>query len=456
MPKFEKKPLNSETKLELAKNIAEKSESIKKTYENIEHTFIKVYRMISEWIDFVLFNQKFAKLTAVALAVIMYLIINGGSQESLFMNNIKQSVELTDVVVTTNISESVYEVSGLPETVDVMVRGDATDVQFASQQKSNYRILADLSDLPEGKHEVTLEPVNFSSKVDVTLNPSTAVVTIKKKISRSFTIGYDYINTDKLDKIYSLGEPQFSQNEVIVRASEDTMNQISFVKALIDIEGVKADFEKDAVLVAYDQSGTRIDVDILPEKVTASVKVTMPNKEVSLVVVPEGTLANGKAIDSYTLDHSSITVYAPQNILDTLSEIEIKVPVNKLEEDTAITMPVALPNGVTKGSVNKVKIALKVKDATTKEVSDVPITYTNYNTNFKVILGDEKATTTVLVSGTKNVLDAITKADISVDLDLSQCNAVGTYEVPLVVSGKNKLATYVLENKTIKITIEEK
>ena len=86
----------------------------------------------------------------------------------------------------------------------------------------------------------------------------------------------------------------------------------------------------------------------------------------------------------------------------------------------------------------------------------MPITYTNYNTNFKVILGDEKATTTVLVSGTKNVLDAITKADISVDLDLSQCNAVGTYEVPLVVSGKNKLATYVLENKTIKITIEEK
>lgn len=456
MARRNKKPMNSESKLELAKNIAEKSESIKKTYENIEHTFVKVYRTISAWIDFVLFNQRFSKLTAVCLAVIMYLIINGGSQDSLFMNNIKQSIELTDVAVTTNISSSVYEVSGLPESVDVMVRGDASDVQFASQQKSNYKILADLSDLPEGKHEVTLEPVNFSNKVEVTLNPSTAVVTIKKKISRSFTIGYDYINTDKLDKIYALGEPEFSQNEVIVRASEDTMSQISFVKALIDLDGVKADFEKDAMLVAYDQSGTKVNVDILPEKVTVSVKVTMPNKDVDLVVVPEGTLPNGKAIDSYTLDHSSITIYAPQDILDTIDELVVSVPVDKIEEDTTITTPITLPNGVTKGSVTKVKIALKVKAAESKKVNDVPITYENYNTDFKVVLGDEKATATVNVTGTKSVLQSITNSKISVVLDLSECNKVGTYEVPLKVSGENPLATYELENKTIKITLEEK
>ena len=82
MARRNKKPMNSESKLELAKNIAEKSESIKKTYENIEHTFVKVYRTISAWIDFVLFNQRFSKLTAVCLAVIMYLIINGGSIRS--------------------------------------------------------------------------------------------------------------------------------------------------------------------------------------------------------------------------------------------------------------------------------------------------------------------------------------------------------------------------------------
>lgn len=452
----EKKPLSSETKLELAKNIAEKSEHIKKTYENIEQGFMKVYRMISQWIDTLLFNQKFAKLTAIALSVIMYLIINGTSQDSLFMNNIKQSVELSDVVVTSNVSESVYEISGLPETVDVMVRGDASDVQFASQQKSNYRVLADLSDLPEGKHEVRLEPVNFSNKVEVTLNPSTAVVTIKKKISRSYRIGYDYINTDKLDKIYALGEPQFSQNEVIVRASEDTMNQISYVKALIDLNGVKADFEKDAILVAYDQTGSKVDVDILPEKVSVSVNVTMPNKEVSLVVVPEGVLADGKAIDSYTLDHSSITVYAPEDVLETLKEIKIKVPVDKISEDTTITMPITLPNGVTKGSVSKVKVALKIKEAQSKEISDVPITYTNYNDNFKIILGDTKASTKVMVSATKSVLETIKKEQIHVVMDLSQCNAAGTYEVPLKVSGDNALATYTLANKTLKITLEEK
>lgn len=456
MAKREKKPMNSESKLELAKSIAEKSESIKKTYASIENTVVKLYRTVSGWIDFVLFNQRFAKLTALCLAIVMYLIINGGSQDSLFTNNIKQSVELTDVAVTTNISDSVYEVSGLPESVNVMVRGDASDVQFASQQKSSYKVLADLSELTEGKHEVTLEPVNFSDKVEVSVNPSTAVVTIKKKISRSFTIGYDYINTDKLDKVYSLGEPEFSQEEVIVRASEDTMSQISFVKALIDLNGVKADFEKDATLVAYDQSGTKIDVDILPETITVKVKVSMPNKEVPLVMIPEGTMPEGKAIDSYTLDHSSITVYAPQDVLDALDKIEVSVPVTKISEDTTITMPIMLPNGVSKGSVTKVKIAIKVKEAKSKEISDVPITYENYNSDFKIVLGDTKATATVSVSGSESVLESITAENISVVLDLSGYDKAGTYDINLKVSGDNALATYSLKNKTIRITLEEK
>lgn len=452
----DKKPLNSEMKLELAKSIAEKGESIKKTYANVENTLVKAFRTISGWIDFVLFNQQFAKLTALCLAIVMYLIINGGAKDALFMNNIKQSVELKNIAVITDISESSYEIIGLPETVDVMVRGDASDVQFALQQQSNYKIMANLNELKLGRQEVTLEPQNFSDKVDVTVNPSTAVVTIKQKIARKFSIGYDFINTNKLDKIYSLGEPQFEQNEVTVRASEDTMDQISFVKALIDLEGVKADFVQEATLVAFDQNGMRVDVDILPATVNVKVGVTKPNKEVPITLIPQGSLPDGKAIDSFTLDHSSITIYAPQDVLDSLSEVEVHVPVNKIKEDTTITMPIMLPNGVSTGSVTKVKIALKVKDAETKDIENVPITYQNYNSNFKIVLGDEKATTTVSVTGSKSVLEKIKSEHINVVLDLAEYNKAGTYEVKLKVNGNNPLATYSLKTKTIRITLEEK
>lgn len=446
----------NENKLELAKNIAETSKSIRKTYASFENKFIKGYRTISGWIDFVLFNQRFSKLIALCLAIVLYLVINGGAKDTLFMSNIKQSAELPDVAVTTNISESVYEVEGLPENVDVMVRGDTSDVQFATQQKDNYKILADLSELPEGKHEVTLEPMNFSSKVDVTLNPSSAVVTIKKKISRSFKIGYDYINTDKLDKIYSLSKPTFMQEEVIVRASEETMNQVSFVKALIDLNGVKADFERDANLVAYDQEGNRMNVDILPEKVSVAVKVSSPSKVVPIVVVPEGTMPKNLAIDSYTLDTNEIRVYAPKDVLEDLDQIEVNVPVNKITKDTTVSMPIMLPNGVSKGDVTKVKISLKVKEAEKKEISNVPITIENINTKFNALLSEGNETANVVLKGTKSVLDTVNSEQIKVSVDLSEYDKAGTYEVKLKVNGSNKLVNYLLKNSNVKIILEAK
>lgn len=456
--KRNRKPLNSEKKLELAQTIAKKSQSFKKTYASVENTFVKTFRAFSAWIDFVLFNQRFAKLVALCLAVVLYLVINGPDKgSSIFVSNVRQVVTLDNVSVTSNISSSVYEVTGLPETVTVNVMGDNADVQFASQQKDSYQVLADLEVFGEGTHEITLEPVNFSDNVDVTIQPSTALVTIKKKISRSFTIGYDFINTNKLDKIYSLAEPEFSQNEVIVKASEDTISKISFVKALIDVDGIKADFEQDAKLVAYDQEGNPVDVDILPETITAKVSVTTPHKEVPIEIIPEGKMKDGLAIESYTLDHSSITIYAPQSVLDNVDKVSISVPVTRITKDTKITMPVMLPAGVSTGSINKVSISLKVGEETTTTIDNVAIVYKNLDNNLKYLLGDDvSATTSVTVKGAKSVLDTIKAEDITVTMDLEGYNKPMSGEVPLTVSGKNKLAIYSLKNASLKITLEEK
>lgn len=453
-----KKPMNAEKKLELAQTIAKKSQSFKKTYASVENSFIKAFRSFSSWVDFVLFNQRFGKLVALCLALILYLVINGPDNgSSIFVSNVQQVITLENVKVTTNISNSVYEVTGLPETVTVDVKGDTSDVQFASQQKDSYQVIADLEVFGEGTHEVQLEPVNFSDKVTVTIQPNTALVTIKKKISRSFTIGYDYINTNKLDKIYSLAEPEFSQNEVIVKASEETIAKISYVKALIDVDGVKADFEQDAKLVAYDQEGKPVDVDILPETVTAKISVTTPHKEVPIEIVPEGVMKDGLAIESYTLDHSSITIYAPQNVLDSVDKVSISVPVTRIKKDTKITMPIMLPTGVSTGNITKVSINLKVGEEATATVDNVPIIYKNLDTNLKYKLGDDvSATTSVTIKGVKSVLDTITADDISVVMDLEGYNKPMSSEVPLSVTGKNKLVAYSLKNASIKITLEEK
>ena len=130
-----------------------------------------------------------------------------------------------------------------------------------------------MTDLTEGMHEVKLTTEGAPSGVDVVLEPSNAVVTIKKKSIRSFTLGFDYVNRFKMDSIYDLSEPELEQGEVYVRASNETLDKISYVKALISVkEDYTKDFETMATIAAYDENGDKMDVDIIPSKMKAKGK----------------------------------------------------------------------------------------------------------------------------------------------------------------------------------------
>ncbi len=450
----EKKSLDSENKLELAKTIAETSESLKKTYTNIENGFVRGFKKLSTWVDYIIFNQRFARLVAVLLALFLYLVING-ENTGVFTTKMQQSISLEGISVISNVSESVYEVEGLPETVDVIVRGESGDVQFASQQKASLQVLADLESFGEGTYEVTFQPVNFSDDVEVTIEPSKAVVSVKKKLANTFTIGHDYINTDKMDKSYSLSTPVFSQTEVIVKASEETLSQVAFVKALINLDGVKADFVQECTLVAYDQSGDRIDVDILPKTVGATVEVTQPSKEVPIVIKSTGVMSDEYAIESYELDNETMTIYATEEVLDTIEEVVIEVPVNKITTDTVITMPIMLPPGVTSGSISKVSIILKVGKSEEVTLENVKVTPINVNSNFVVSFVEENSID-VLVNASKNIIDFISATDLDIVIDLAEYDKAGVYSIPLSMVPKVQFVHFALLNNTIQIKLEEK
>ena len=88
---------------------------------------------------------------------------------------------------------------------------------------------------------------------------------------------------------------------VNVRASEDTLDRVSYVKALIDVSGVNSDFETDAPLAAYNENGEKLEVDIIPETMHVKVGVTQPKKTVPIQVVAVGTMEEDLAIETCTL-----------------------------------------------------------------------------------------------------------------------------------------------------------
>ncbi len=371
MTKKKKSQLSAEGKTELAKAIAEKSQTFAKTYASMETSVARFFRWMSSWIDRLLFNQKHGKLVALIIALLFCFMVGSNDDFDLFKAN-REVKTLNNLSVSTIVSEQAYEVSGIPENVTVEVIGESSDLQMLNLQ-DNYQIVADLSGLTEGTHDVTLQPKNFSSRLEVIIKPSTAVVSIKRKESKRYTLGYDFVYTSKMDSIYALSEPEFEQGEVVVRASSETLNKIAFVKALIDVSDVNSNFETDAEIAAYDQLGNRIQVDIRPTSVKAKVQVSTPNKPIPITLIPNGTMPDGKAIASYKLDSQAVTIYAPEDVLESITELPIYIPVNNLNSDQKITMPINLPSKVTKASLKNVMIDIKIEDAHKKDIADIPM-----------------------------------------------------------------------------------
>ncbi|HAW12373.1 MAG TPA: hypothetical protein DCW34_01465 [Erysipelotrichaceae bacterium] len=413
----QKKNRTSASKTEQANKIGRQSQKMSESYEKMELMLAKIIRIFSTFLDRVLFNNRHSKLVALVLALLMYVGVNYSSVQSIYTSTLRSSRSVSDVPVMMNVNSDTFEVSGVPATANITITGDATTVTTAANSKEG-KVLVDLDGLPEGTHEVRLTTDGYGSNVNVVVDPSTVVVTLSRKVTKQFDISYDFINQDKMEQIYSAGTPEFEYTKINVRASKDTLDSIAFVKALIDVSGQSADFEQDAVLVAYDSSGKPVNADIVPNTVHVKVPVTSPNKSVNIQVQVSGEVPDGKAIDSITMDQQTVTIYGSETTLANIDQVVVTLDAGTLTKDSTVLRPIVLPAGVTSATNTQVTMNITLADAEEKTIDDIPINVINNNKHYKASQPDNKTTTSVTVKGTKNNIDKLAADDINVYIDM--------------------------------------
>ena len=314
-------------------------------------------------------------------------------------------------------------------------------------------IIANLEGLTEGTHQVKLTSEGFNSNVNIKIDPSNAVITLKKKTTRQFDISYDFINLDKMENIYSLGTPVFEYAKVNVRASKETLDSITFVKALIDVTNVTGEFTQKAKIVAYDKNGQPVNADIVPDEISVTVPVSSPNKVVPIEVEISGTLPDNLAIDSISMDQKSVTIYASESVLSKIDKVVVTLDASTISKDTTILRPISLPSGVNSSNVNQLTLDIKVKEAVTKVIDNVNIYYRNNTNNYKFTPVDGKTTTSVEVSGTLENVESITADDIYVSFDMGNARP-GVQEFTLSVDQpSSSLVKYTLKDATYSVNV---
>ena len=438
-------------KVEQAKRIAKQSRKISSSFENMEAGFFRFFRSFSTMLDHLLFGTRHTGLVSLIIAMMLFAIVNLNSQDSVFGSSLLYSRSLSNVDISAKYSETTYELTGLPEYCNVTLTGDAGSVTSAAS--NNGYCLVDLEGLVEGTHTVDIQAIGYGDAVNKIVTPTTATITLKKKTTGQFVIGYDFINTDKMDDIYVLGTPEFASSKVNVRASQDTLDTIAFVKALIDVENVTEEFTQQATLVAYNTSGLPVDADIVPATIDVTVPVKSPSKIVPIVLETTGQLEEGLAIESIDMDHQTVTIYAPESVLSQVEQVTVSIDASTLTRDTNIVQPIILPNGVSTSDITKVNLDIVLGEEDTKVVERVSPYFTNNDNGYRFL--PDKAYYDVNVYGTVANIEDITATDIRIYFDMSDA-VIGENEFTLhVVQNTNPYIHYELVDSTITGIIED-
>ncbi|REB07875.1 hypothetical protein DVB69_07765 [Sporosarcina sp. BI001-red] len=422
----------------------------------------------------------FLRLTALALALFLFFSVRADQEKSSLANAGDSMDIIGDVPVEVYYDNENLVVTGVPETVNMTIKGPATIVQKTKLLK-DFTLKVDLRSMPMGSHTVQIQTENISDKIKVELDPATIEVNIEEKVTQSFRVDPE-MNDKLLADDYELAKMEVDPSTIEVTGAKSVVDSINFVKVSVTGDnGINKSFEQKGRVRVLDRDLNKLNVSIEPEEVTVKVHVEAYHKEVPISVKQKGKTKEGVTVNSLTTDEEMVTLYGPRKTVDAIDQLNVDVDVSELSGSGKQSIELPKPKGILKMSVDKINVNIDVKvssegekekadddkeddqaslptsegstnsDVTTEEPSfneQEPTAITKKTREFTGInigiQGLDKSLTgnivkpsdgvaAVTVTGEEKIIDALTESDVIVFADAKRVNHVGDHVLPVFV-----------------------
>jgi YbbR domain-containing protein len=377
---------------------------------------------------------------------------------------------LTNIPVRVIYNSSAYVIEGIPETVDMTLIGKKYELYLARQLGEN-EVVVDLTDYQASEKAVRVR-LTYSKPIDnlsYQISPDYVSVTIKEKVSDNKTVTYDLLNQDELDSKLSVKSVELSKTDVIVRGSQETIDSIATIKALVDLNN--EDFTRAGTytidnlkLIAYGDDGRIIEnVEIVATNINAKVVLDSYSKRVAVKVQTTGELVSGKAISSITINGVNAndfetTIYGDEAALESISYITATIDIDGQGNNGSKTSKVTLPKPAGVRSINdeSISIVLNFGEAKQKSIQITGIRTSNVPSGLSANLESANDTTIeVQVIGVESVIAELDKntSGIYAYVDLTNYST-GTYSVEVKVEGNDSRLQYIV-TKNVNVVLSK-
>lgn len=308
------------------------------------------------------------RITALILALALFFYAKAE------MDTNRDTTASTQTDIIYNVPLEVYYddtnliVTGLPETVNVMISGPQKIV-LQTKTLKDFKVFVNLNSLMIGEHHVTIQHEGFSDKLDVSIEPKSVNVDIEERVTKEFRVDPE-MNSRLIAEEYILDKMTATPATVMVTGAKSVIENISYVKATVTGEqGIKDSFEQEASVKVLNADLNRLDVVIQPEKVKVKVGIKEYSRELPITIKQTGNFKDGISLENISVKPSSLSVYGKKAMIDELRELVVEFDVSDLEESGSYEAKVIVPDGVTV-KANTITIHANVRKNPVEESSE--------------------------------------------------------------------------------------
>ncbi len=319
-------------------------------------------------------------------------------------------------------------------TVSLHLEGNRTDLDKLNS--SNITINVDVSRIYEaGTHQLTFTPTypgdvpnNAISVLSKT--PGTITVTVESRISKPIPVDVQYSGTLSDGFMADKENKQLDIEEVNIVGPKSVIDRIAMARINVNLEGHSESISDQFQYVLCDEKGEPVDAALVTtdvEVISLTLKI-LRVKEITLVVtVVDGGGVTGET-GTVTVEPQTIRVSGSDALLESLESVELGVVnLGEISEDTTLTFPIKLPEGITNVTgVTEATVDVKIPELYTKTVVVRKFTVTNVPAGMSADVITRMLEVTV--RGPEDAVDSVTADDIAVIVDCSD-EQVGTATV---------------------------
>ncbi|RSD21173.1 CdaR family protein [Mesobacillus subterraneus] len=408
---------------------------------------------MDRWMD----NPWFIKAVALVLAILLFGSVpknEPGKPGDVSVPSDEKVETVEEVPVKRIYDTDTLVVSGVPETVSVTLQGPKNLVQQAKTLR-NFEVFVDLTDAEIGKQRVPITIKDISERLTVTIEPGYANVSVQEKVTKEFRVDAEF-SGNIVEDGYIAEKPTVKPNRVQITGAKDMIDKITYVKATVNSSGKLTDtITREASVLALDKDMNKLDVIIDPQTVDVTIPVKSSSKKVPIDIVRKGNPPGGVTINDIKLETNEAEILAPPDVLEKTENVRVEVDLSKIDEDTELTLPVIIGNGVLKVSPELVKVSVDVTKESEKTISNIPIEIEGVEDDYEVgFLNPSNGQTNITVAGPNDLVSPLAAGDFKILIDVSGLDE-GNHEVDMKVTAPQNI-TWKLVRQKASVTIAKK